>query len=81
MELTNKLSDEIAFYTRCKNVSFSKNTFFITDKSFHEEKLSQPLQTNNKQCKIAVTFPTGFNGSFNVTNTNKKTLSHNIISQ
>ena len=37
------------------------------EKSTHEDHLSQPLQTNNKQCKIAVTFPTGYNGIFNVT--------------
>ena len=44
----------------------------VTDKSIHEEHLSQPLQTNNKQFKIAVTFLTGYNGIFNVTNSNKK---------
>ena len=38
------------------------------DKSIHEEHLSQPLQTINKQFKIAVTFITGYNGIFNVTN-------------
>ena len=42
------------------------------DKSTHEEHLSQPLQTNNKQFKIAVTFLTGYNGIFNVTNSNNK---------
>ena len=38
----------------------------------YEEHLSQPLQTNNKQLKIAVTFLTGYNGIFNVTNSNNK---------
>ena len=42
------------------------------DKSTHEEHLSQPLQTNNKQYKTAVTFLTGYNGSFNITNSNNK---------
>ena len=42
------------------------------DKSTHEEHLSQPLQTNNKQFKIAVTFLTGYNCIFNVTNVNDK---------
>ena len=37
-------------------------------KSTHEEHLAQPLQTNIKQFKIAVTFLTGFNG----TNSNSK---------
>ena len=41
------------------------------DKPCHEEHLSQQLQTNKKQFKIAVTFLTG-NGIFNVTNANKK---------
>ena len=40
------------------------------DKSTHEEQLFQPLQTNNKQFKIAVAFLTGYNGIFNVTNSN-----------
>ena len=44
----------------------------VMDKSTHEEHLSQPLQTNNKQFKIAVTFLTGYNGIFNVTNANNK---------
>ena len=42
------------------------------DKSTHEEDLSQPLQTNNKQFKVAVSLLTGYNGIFNVTNSNKK---------
>ena len=42
------------------------------DKSTHEEHLFQPLQTNNKQFKIAVTFLTGYNGIFNITLKNNK---------
>ena len=38
------------------------------DKSTHEEHLSQPLQTNNKQFKIAITILSGCNGNFNITN-------------
>ena len=41
-------------------------------KSSHEEHLFQPLQTNNKQFKIAVTFLTVYNGIFNVTTENNK---------
>ena len=44
----------------------------VLDKSTHEENLSQPLQTNNKQFKIAITFLTGYNGIFNVTYWNIK---------
>ena len=42
------------------------------DKSSHEEHLSQPLRTNIKQYKIAITFLTGYNGIFNVTISKKK---------
>ena len=42
------------------------------DKSTHEEHLSQPLQTNNKQFKIAVTFLSGYKGIFNATISNNK---------
>ena len=42
------------------------------DKSTHDEHLSQLLQTNNKQFKIAVTFLTGYNGIFNVTDSNNR---------
>ena len=44
----------------------------VMDKSIHEGHLSQPLQTNNKQFKKAVTFLTVYNGIFNVTNSNNK---------
>ena len=40
--------------------------------STHEENLSQPWQTNNKQFKNAVNFLTGYNGFFIVTNKNTK---------
>ena len=42
------------------------------DKSNHEGHLSQPLQTKNKQFKIALTFLTAYNGIFNVTNDKNK---------
>ena len=44
----------------------------VMDKSIHEEHLSQPLQTNNHQFKMAVTFLTGYNCTFNVTNSYNK---------
>ena len=46
--------------------------FFAMDKSTHEEHLSQPLQTNKKQFKIAVIFLTGCYCNFNITNSNIK---------
>ena len=44
----------------------------VMDKSNQEEHFSQPVQTNNEQLKIAVTFITVYNGRFNVTNSNFK---------
>ena len=44
----------------------------VMDKSTHEEYLAQPLQTNNKQIKIAITFLTDYNGIFNLTNSDIK---------
>ena len=52
----------------------------VIDKSTHEEHLSQPLQTNkNKQNKIADIFLTGYNGIFNVTNSNNRFFSRNQL--
>ena len=42
----------------------------FTDKSTHEEHLSQPLQTTNKQYKKVVTSLTGYNVIFNITDKN-----------
>ena len=69
MELPSKLLEQIAFNTRPK---IEEDMLIVMDKSTHEEHLFQPLQTNNKQFKIAVTFLTGYNGIFNVTNRNNK---------
>ena len=69
MELPSKLLEQIAFNTRRK---IEEHILIVMDKSTHEEHLSQPVQTNNKQFKIAVTFLTGYNGIFNVTNSNNK---------
>ena len=77
MELPSKLLEQIAFNTRPK---IEGHMLIVMDKSTHEEHLSQPLQTNNKQFKLAVTFLTGYNGIFIVTHENnqfyfKKTIS------
>ena len=45
------------------------------DKSTLKDHLAQPLQKKNEQFKIPVTFLTGYNGIFNVTNKNKKIIS------
>ena len=67
MELSSKLLEQIAFNTRHK---IEEHMLIIMNKSTHEEHLSQPLQTNNKQFKIAVTFLSADNSIFNVTNSN-----------
>ena len=69
MEFPSKLVEQIAFNTRLK---IEEHMLIVMDKSTHEEHLFQPLPTNNKQFKIAVTFLSGYNGIFNVTNRNNK---------
>ena len=69
MELPSKLLEQIAFNTRPK---IEEHMLIIMDKSTHEEHLFQPLQTNNKSFKLAVTFLSAYNGIFNVTNRNNK---------
>ena len=64
MELPSKLLEEIAFNTR---PNIEEHMLIVMDKSTQEDYLSQPLQTNKKQIKIAVTFLTGYSGIFNVT--------------
>ena len=69
MELPNKLLQQTALNTRPK---IEEHMLTVMIKSTHEEHLSEPLQTNNKQFKIAVTFLSAYNGIFNVTNSNNK---------
>ena len=69
MELPSKLLEQIAYNNR---PIIEEHMLIVMNKSTHEEHLSQTLQTNNKQFKIAVTFLTGYNGRFNVTHDNNK---------
>ena len=69
MELSTNLLEQIAYNTRPKT---EEHILIIMDKSTQEEHLFQPLQTNNKQFKIAITFLSAYNGIFNVTNKNNK---------
>ena len=69
IELPSKIIEQVAFNTRPK---IEGHMLKIMNKSTHVEHLSQPLQTNNKQIKIAVTFLFGYNGIFNATNSNNK---------
>ena len=69
MELPKEVLEQIAFITRSK---IEEHVLIVMDKSTHEEHVAQPLQTIKKQFKIAATFLIGYNGIFNVTNSNKK---------
>ena len=69
MKLPSKILEQIAFNIRSKT---EEHMSIVMDKSTYEEHLFQPLQTNNKQFKILVTFLTGYNAIFNVTNSNNK---------
>ena len=69
MELTSRILEQLAFNTRPK---IEEHILIVMKKSTHEEHLIQPLQTIKKQFKIAVTFLTGYNGIFNVTNSNNR---------
>ena len=69
MELPSTLLEQIAFNTRPK---IEKHMLIVMNKSTHEEHLSQPLQTNIKQFKIAVTYITAYNCIFIVTNPNNE---------
>ena len=67
MELPSKLLEQIARTTMPK---IERHKLIVMDESTHEEHLYQPIQTNSKQYRIAVTFLTGYNGIFNVTDKN-----------
>ena len=69
MKLTSKLLEQIAFNTRPK---IEEHMLIVMEKSTHTEHLFEPLQTNNKQFKIAITFVTAYNGIFNITSKNNK---------
>ena len=69
MDLPGKLLEQKAYNTRPK---IEEHMLNIMDKSTQEEHLLQPVQTNNKQFKIAVTLLSAYNGKFNVTNTNNR---------
>ena len=65
MKLPTKNLEQIAFNTRPKK---EEHMLFVMEKSIQEEARSQPLQSNKRQFKLAVTFLTGYYGIFNVTN-------------
>ena len=69
MDLPEKLLEKTSSNTRSK---IEKHMLTVMDKSIHEEHLSQPLQTNDKQINFAVSLSTNYNGNLWVTSQNKK---------
>ena len=67
MELSNKTLEQIAFNTRAK---IEEHMLIVMDKSTQEFILNESLQTNSKQFKIAITFLSGYNGIFKITDAN-----------
>ena len=61
MEQPSNLLEQTAFDIRPK---IEEHMLIVMDKSTQGEHLAQPLQTNVKQFKLAVTFLTGCNGIF-----------------
>ena len=53
MKLSSKIFEQIVFITRPKLEDYM---LIVMDISIHEEHLSQPLQTNNKQSKNSSNF-------------------------
>ena len=76
MELSSKLLGQIAYNTRSR---IEERMIVVMDKSTHKEHLSQPLQMNNKELKIAVTFLTSYNGIFKNTNSKIGFISRKIL--
>ena len=77
MEQPSKILEQIAYRTRPK---IEEHMLIVMDESTHEEHLTQPLQTNYKQFKIAVTFLNVYDGRFENISKNykfhfKKTIS------
>ena len=76
MELPSKFLEQKSFNTRPK---VEEHLLVVTNKSTQEEHLSQLLQTNNKQFKIATTCLVGYKVIFNVTDKNNKFYFKNSI--
>ena len=66
--------EQTVFLTRPK---IEEQMLIVMDESTHEDHSPQPLQTNIKQFKTAITFLTGYNGIFNVTDSDMKLISQN----
>ena len=66
--MSTKLLEQIAHNIKPK---IEEHMLIVMDKSTHKGHLFQPIQTNNKHFKLAVTFLSSYNGIFNVTDRNR----------
>ena len=78
MKLQTKLWQKICFDTRPE---IEEHMLIVMDRATHEENLCQPLQTNNKQFKLAITFLTGYKGIFIVTNKTIYSFSYHFLAE
>ena len=69
MEIPTKILEQIAFNTRSK---IEEHILIVMKESIHEENLSQPLITNNKDFMVGVTYLTGYNGIQNINENNNR---------
>ena len=69
MEQPSKILEQIAYNTRPE---IEEHMLIVMDESTQKEHLTQPLQTNIKQFKIAVTFLNVYNGRFKIIGKNIK---------
>ena len=76
IELPSKILEQKAFNTR---PTIEEHMLIDIDKSIHEGHISQPLQTNIKQFKTAISSLTVYNGIFNVGKSNIKVYFANSI--
>ena len=76
MELPSQFSEQIAFNTTPK---VEEHMLVGMDKSTHEESLSQGLQINNKQTKMAVSFQLVITVSLKLLKKNLKLYSAKLI--
>ena len=76
MELPSKTLEQITFNTRNK---IEEHMLIVMNKPTHEEPLFHPLQTDNKQCKISVTFLTDYIRILNLTGKKNSTSRNQFL--
>ena len=67
MKLPSKIVEQLGFNKKPKT---EEHVLFALEKSTYEKQIYQPLENNNKQVKISVTFLTSFDSISNVIDRN-----------